>query len=164
MEKIKKYLKTKKFKQVLLVIITFLSLAVFCINLDMVDNKLIKAGSEISKFVEKWTYSLNGFQIQYILMFILFYYFYSKNYFDGKKMSKTAMILSIFFSIMMVLGYSYIKQNNWDLVFGSWFQFSKAFVICLGYYCIFYMIICRREEFIICMKAVSLFILYMVIV
>ncbi len=137
----KKIIDKKYIKVTLLAVMAFLSLCVFCVDLDLIDIESLESGSRIGKFIEKCIESFNGYNVAYIPMFIAFYYFYSKNYFKGKKVNKVAVILSIFFSLAMVFGYSYQHDNSWNLVFGSMFQFMKALIVALGYYIMFYIII-----------------------
>lgn len=144
----KKLLEKKYTKVILLAILAFLSICVFSINLDQIDINKLESGNRIAKFFEKCIKSFQGNNIAYILIFIALYYFYSKTYLDGKKINKVAVVLSTFFSIMMVLGYSYQRINSWDLVFGSGFQLMKSIIVILGYYTMFYIVIKKLYEMI----------------
>lgn len=137
----KNIINKKYIKFTLLLLMAFFSLCVFCIDLDLISPESLEASSRIGKFIEKCIESFDGYNIAYIPMFIAFYYFYSKNYFKGNKINIVATILSMFFSLVMVFGYSYQHSNSWDLIFGSLFQLMKSIIVALGYYIMFYIII-----------------------
>lgn len=144
----KKLLEKKYIKIILLIVLAFLSICVLCINLNEVNVSNLSAQSRLAKFFEKCIESFEGNNVAYVPIFIALYYFYSKTYFDGKKINKVSVILSIFFSVMMVLGYSYKTTNSWDLIFGSGFQLMKSIIVMLGYYTMFYIVIKKLYEFI----------------
>lgn len=145
-EKISNLVKSKTFKTVFLVVLTFLSMSVFFLKLDIIKNSSLTASGRLSRIIEKISKSINGYNVAYIPMFIAFYYLYSKWYFDGKKVNKVASILSIFFSIIMVFGYSYQKSNSWNLVFGGTIQLCKSIIVGFGYYSMFYITVKKLYE------------------
>lgn len=130
-----------KNKKLILILLAFLSTLVFCVNLKVIDPTTLEGNTRIIKFLEKCVSSLNGNNIIYIPTFLFFYYFYSKHYFDGNKLNKTAVILAIFFALAMLFGYSYHTYNSWELIFSSKFQFFKCLIVGIGYYTIFYLLI-----------------------
>lgn len=70
-----------------------------------------------------------------LFTFISLLFFYSKIEYKKIKLSKKA--LSLFFSIMIVLGNSFIKTNSWNLVFGNTIMIFISIVSVLGYYLLF---------------------------
>lgn len=80
----------------------------------------------------------NIFKVETIVIlfcFIFIYYFYSK--LDNKKIGISKKILSIFFSIMIVLGNSFIELNSWNLVFGNALMIIISTISIIGYYILF---------------------------
>lgn len=66
--------------------------------------------------------------------------FYKKM--KGYRVNLLENILSVIFSIFMILGFSYAKMNSWQLVFGSFRMFFISVIIFIGYYELFKRIFC----------------------
>lgn len=139
-------LKTIKIdKRVLLVLMTMFTLSILAVNLKVYDIKKLTETNELAKFYQKFSSCINGYGIVYIPLFAGIYYFYSKFYFDGKKINWWVCALSIFMAFFTVLGYSYDAYQSWDAIFLNRFQFVKALFVILGYYFLFY--ICLKKLF-----------------
>ena len=69
------------------------------------------------------------------VIFLLLFSFYKC--FQKEKISKTEMVLCIFFTIFSLLGNSYQKISSWDLVFGNFLMFIISIFSGVGYYSLF---------------------------
>lgn len=67
--------------------------------------------------------------------FLLIFSFYKKA--NNKKISKVKNLLSLLFSIMIIIGNSFIKIDSWDLVFGNIKVFLISLIFGFGYYVLF---------------------------
>ena len=72
------------------------------------------------------------------LLIIAIFLFFKSFYFKGKKNIVWFNILSILFSIFMIVGNSYNEINSWDFIFGSIPLFLISIVMLLGFYFLFY--------------------------
>ena len=133
----------KQYKIILVFIMSFLTLISIIINLDKVDLANEIQESHIEKDIITFYKALPSLNISYFFMFIFIYYFYYRFYFINKKINKSIIFLSIFLSIMMVLGYSFYKNNSWDMLFDGNIQMVKSIIKVLGYYFIIYILINR---------------------
>ena len=114
-------MKTKK--KYIILLITLCTMVSFLLNLEGIYTGEIK--SNIFK-TELWTSSLAIFLIYgYYLKFLNF------------KTTRPKKILSIFLSIFMIFGYSYLKTNSWDLVFGNFGMFLLSLLSAIGYFAFF---------------------------
>lgn len=80
----------------------------------------------------------NIFKVEVLVILITFlslFYFYSK--LTNKNLLISKKILSLFFSIMIVFGNSFIKINSWDLVFGNAIMIFISIISIIGYYILF---------------------------
>ncbi|MBE6146997.1 MAG: hypothetical protein E7168_01535 [Firmicutes bacterium] len=114
----------KKNKNYIIFFITIATMVAFLLNFEGIYDGTIK-NSNIFK-TELWTSS--------IIIFLIYGY-YTK--FLNLKTTTSKKILSIIFSILMILGYSYSKVNSWDLVFGNWGMFLLSIISAIGYFCFF---------------------------
>lgn len=73
-----------------------------------------------------------------LIIGIAIFLFFKSFYFKGKKNIVWFNILSILFSIFMVVGNSYNQINSWDFIFGSIPLFLISIVMLLGFYFLFY--------------------------
>ena len=73
-----------------------------------------------------------------LIIGIAIFLFFKSFYFKGKKNIVWFNILSILFSIFMVVGNSYNEINSWDFIFGSIPLFLISIVMLLGFYFLFY--------------------------
>lgn len=73
-----------------------------------------------------------------LIIGIAIFLFFKSFYFKGKKNIVWFNILSILFSIFMIVGNSYNEINSWDFIFGSIPLFLISIVILLGFYFLFY--------------------------
>ena len=76
----------------------------------------------------------NIFQIELLpvcILVFLFYYLYEKN---SLKKDKGNIIFSLILSFFMVFGYSYLKINSWNLIFGNIEMFILSVFSYFGYF------------------------------
>lgn len=73
-----------------------------------------------------------------LIIGIAIFLFFKSFYFKGKKNIVWFNILSILFSIFMIVGNSYNEINSWDFIFGSIPLFLISIVMLLGFYFLFY--------------------------
>lgn len=76
--------------------------------------------------------------------------FYKKM--KGYRVNLLENILSVIFSIFMILGFSYAKMNSWQLVFGNFRMFFISIIIFIGYYEFFKRIFCLINIKIQCIR------------
>ena len=149
MKKIKELLKDKKAKKIIIILLSLYTVFALSLSLDIVSNeavaKVTDSGSHMVKILVKFNQSLNMNIVTGIILFLGLRAFYLKTFFTDKNNKGYKNIYKTLFSILlavfMVLGYSYSKLNNWDIVFGSAFQFIKSCIVAIGYYIIFRAII-----------------------
>lgn len=80
----------------------------------------------------------NIFKVEVIVILfctIFLYYFYDKV--KNKKINKSKKILSMFFSIMIVLGNSFIETNSLKLFYGNALMVFISIISIIGYYILF---------------------------
>ena len=73
-----------------------------------------------------------------LIIGIAIFLFFKSFYFKGKKNIVGFNILSILFSIFMIVGNSYNEINSWDFIFESIPLFLISIVMLLGFYFLFY--------------------------
>ena len=73
-----------------------------------------------------------------LIIGIAIFLFFKSFYFKGKINIVWFNILSILFSIFMIVGNSYNEINSWDFIFGSIPLFLISIVMLLGFYFLFY--------------------------
>lgn len=78
------------------------------------------------------------------LLFFLLYQFYIHN---NKIKNKGITILSLFFSFCLLFGYSYLKLNSWDLVFGNYCMVAISCFVFLGYFFLFQQLLSYVQTF-----------------
>ncbi|MGE5455553.1 MAG: DUF6020 family protein [Ignavibacteriales bacterium] len=77
---------------------------------------------------------LKGRSFTIFVVSILIYQFYNKYYFKNIKSKLSFKILSLLFSLFLVVGNSYEEIGNWNLVMGSISNFLISCVLIFGYY------------------------------
>ncbi len=112
-----------------------LSILALNINLD------IQEGSH-------WTIlflrSIRNVEIFHIILLPMLYQFYKhvSGLYEQEKKYRSPLICTIIpaalFAFFMVMGYSFFKENSWELVFGSKLQFFKSLTAFCGYYVLFF--------------------------
>ncbi len=137
-KKIKNIIYSKKFKVFILILMAFLTTCTFCLNLNIVSPSSLTGATKLARIIQSFTWAFNGYNITYLIILVGIYLLYKKIYFDGTPMNKVSVILSIFFALSMVFGYSYASSNSWDLIFIGHIQFLKSLMVGLGYYCMLY--------------------------
>lgn len=79
-----------------------------------------------------------------IILFIALCFFYQKAYFYGKhilKNKKITVLISLnamLFALFTIFGYSFYKQNSWDMLFCNKIQISKSIFFIVGYWILFF--------------------------
>lgn len=144
MKKIKELI--NKHPVVFICLMTFISTLALYTNLNIISNKNLTSVGGFARLLERISKSLSKYSITTLISFVLIFSFYNKKYFKTK-FSKAACFLSIFISIMYVVGYSYYKTNTWNIIFISKFQFVKSFIVIIGYYFIYYILIKTLYEY-----------------
>lgn len=89
----------------------------------------------------------NIFQVELLtvtLLFVLFFWIYQK---EKGTVDKGKTFLSLLFSFFMVFGYSYLKIDSWDLVFGNGVMFLISILSYLGYFFLFQVLLSYVEKF-----------------
>lgn len=77
---------------------------------------------------------LKGNVFVILVVGILIYQFYNKHYFKSRKAIFIFKILSLLFSLFLVVGNSYEEIGNWNLVMGSISNFIVSIILIFGYY------------------------------
>ena len=144
MKKIKELI--NKHPVVFICLMTFISTLALYTNLNIISNKNLTSVGGFARLLERTSKSLGKYSITTLISFVLIFSFYNRKYFKTK-FSKAACFLSIFISIMYVVGYSYYKTNTWNIIFISKFQFVKSFIVIIGYYFIYYILIKTLYEY-----------------
>jgi len=78
------------------------------------------------------------------LLFFLFYWLYQK---EKIHVDRGRIFLSLLFSFFMVFGYSYLKIDSWNLVFGNGVMFLTAVLSYLGYFFLFRILLSYLDTF-----------------
>lgn len=133
----------KRRKIIIILIAVFVTITMN-IKLDVNDVNIDDV-NVIEKFLTLFNKSFeknNNFQS--LLIFIVLNFFFSKTLLlkrknNGKGIYK--IILSVIFTVIVLLGKSYEKYNSWDMIFFSRFHFWRAFFVGIGYYIVFKAII-----------------------
>jgi len=89
----------------------------------------------------------NIFQVELLtvtLLFVLFYWLYRK---ETMHIEKGITFLSLLFSFFMVFGYSYLKIDSWNLIFGNVIMFLISAFSYLGYFFLFQVLLSYAEKF-----------------
>lgn len=120
----------------LLTLLCILTTIAFQVKLDIIDKEHIT----LLKTILDFTNSFNQYNIIFILLIPIFYHFYqytSNN--TGGGLKRCALIPAILFSFFMVMGYSYDKNNSWDMVINvNKLQWIKLIICFSGFLVFFY--------------------------
>ena len=111
-------------------VLTYLALSL------VLDNPGISGSSLYVTFMNLVS-SFEGFHIYHVILFpflLLFYYQTEASQFlTNYRHHKTVLFLSAFFSLCMLLGYSFQNYGSWDIIKGlSNGQLIKSFLYCAG--------------------------------
>lgn len=141
-DKIKYFFENKSTKRFIIVFLALFVTLAFSLSMDMVKNSDIKEITEttnyITKMLLKLEYSLNENIFEMLILFICFNILFNITLFRKKHERRNCkIILALLFSFFMVFGYSYMKDNSWNLIFGNTFQLFKAIIKGIGYYILF---------------------------
>lgn len=130
-------------KYLYIFIFSILSILVFVMNVNECSSVYLNNNWIVNFFSEIY-YSLKPFDILYVTLYIFILYFYSNVYFDDKKKYKNkiiSMIIAIIFSIVTLVGKTYMGNISLNILFSSLGQIFKTIVYISGYYLIYYAII-----------------------
>lgn len=122
-------------------IFSVISMSVFIINFKPYLTYFPNNNSAIVNFVTEFEYSLEGFDIIYVTLWMFMLYFYFNVYFDGKNHGKKKLIYiigAIIFTIVTILGKSYTMSNSLKYLYSSHMQIFKTVIFTFGYYLIYY--------------------------
>lgn len=136
----------KNKRSILTVVMSIIVTLIFYTKLDIISNKHLVAQSTIARFFEKIFRSINGINILSIIVFIGIYTVLKKWYFKTK-FNKPAFFISLFISIMNVIGFSFQKYKSFKAIFNDLFQFCKSIFFIIGYVIIIYILIKKLFEF-----------------
>ncbi len=121
----------------------------------------LSANMELQDGGQSWELFLKSFRSVDItdgIICFLFFRFYCRvlRSWCGRKRSARERLCchipAALFAFFMVMGFSFLKENDWSLVFGSTVQFLKACIVFLGYYVLFFCCICSLYR---CLDRVS---------
>ena len=73
MTQLRHFFSKKSVQKIIILLLAFLSVCVFCVNLQKVDLDSLQSHSRLAKFFEKITQSINGYNVfQCLLHFIIY--------------------------------------------------------------------------------------------
>ncbi len=129
-----------KLQRVWLIICSFLTIIVFQLKLDLIESADLNNLSFLLEFMK----SFQEYNIIFVFFIPIIYHFYK---YVNRKIKKSYLLYcgipSVLFSFFMVMGYSYDKLGNWDLVINrNNFQWIKALIVFAGYIVFFFFCIC----------------------
>lgn len=125
-------------KVLYLICICALSMSVFIFDYSQPNIAFYSNYSFINKFIMEIFDSIKSFDIAYITIFIFMFYFFYKVYFNGDKINKKYVIISMIISLIIVIFSSYSLTNKLDLLYISFAQVFKTIIFFFGYYFIIY--------------------------
>lgn len=128
-------------KNIFLILMAILTTLSFTLNIYNLDN-LIKniSFTSTSTSIESNLSIYGPFKVGTLFLLIIglfFYKYYQKYYFQNKKSHYAFDILSILFSLFMIIGYSYNLVGSAKLIFGSIPLFLLNIIIFIGYFIFF---------------------------
>lgn len=135
-----KWNNTQKIKIILMAIISSIAFT-FDLNVDFNIIPLTESNIVIVNVIlnclNKIKAVMGNYQFTDCFIFagLLFFYWNTKQYVE--KPRRFTFVPSILFSFFMVLGYSYLKIDSWDLVFGEPLRVLLALMIGAGYFFLF---------------------------
>ncbi len=138
---IKKIKNNKVIKNILLILMAILTTLSFTLNIYNLDN-LVKNISFLStsSSIESNLSIYGPFKVGTLFLLIIglfFYKYYQKYYFQNKKSHYAFDILSVLFSLFMIIGYSYNLVGSAKLILGSISLFLLNVIIFIGYFIFF---------------------------
>ena len=86
-------------------------------------------------------HSFPKLDISHFFVFVFIYYFYNKFYFKNEKMRKSIVIVSLLFSLSLVLGYSLLRTNSTRMLYDGRIQVLKTCIKLIGNYAMIYVLI-----------------------
>lgn len=126
---------TKKYiKVVAILVISFISLMSMTLKLN--ESNIHNNETIIVNILK----DIPNLDINYLFIYIFIVYFYYKVYIKNIRIDKYICIISIFFSIILVLGESFSKSNSLDLLYKNIYTIIVGVVKFIGYYFIIYSI------------------------
>lgn len=132
----------KKSTRVLLILLmTIFSVLACYLSLNIPNMGSSVSGSHLSRIILNFSNSLPSLDISHFFVFIFIFYFFYQFYFKGEKVKKSIVILSLFFSSCLVLGYSFHHTNSLDLITQGEIQIIKSIIKIIGYYFMIYILI-----------------------
>jgi len=151
----------EKLKKILVtVLLAFLSLHIFVLDIEMVTLNNSNT-TMLYDFFQGLFLSMKPIRMQLIVIFILFYSFFYKSFFDTYKndtykKDKFSLRLSCILSLGTIGGSIYgTMSSSLEILFCSFLQIYKFIILFLGYFIIYYAIlkrICSIDFKNFCMK------------
>ncbi len=130
---IKKIKNNEVIKNILLILMAILTTLSFTLKIDNFSiEKPFKVGT-----------------LFLLIIGVFFYKYYQKYYFQNRKSHYAFDILSILFSLFMIIGYSYSTLSSAKLIFGSIPLFLLNIIIFIGYFIFFKETLNITSDFII---------------
>lgn len=125
---------------------TLISSIAFFTADHVITSEEVMNGLKYSNF---FTYNFHRIELNYesaygimpSIFFLLILFFYNKTNElvnkDDKRLNVLSTICGILFASMIVIGYSFIKTNSFDLIFFNKFQFIISLINAIGYFLLF---------------------------
>ena len=114
-----------------------LSLHVVMIDIERVILSDVSNSNWLYRFFLEFYQSLNPLNWKIIFLSFFMFYFYYHVYFDGKKISKLNVLLSIVFTICTIIGRCYSTlSSSLGILFFSFVQIYKLLILFVAYYII----------------------------
>lgn len=122
-------------------IFSIISMSIFIIDFKPYLTYFPNNNNEIVNFVTEFEHSLEAFDIIYVTLWFFILYFYFNVYFDNEKHGKKKLIYiigAIIFTVVTILGKSYMMSNSLVYLYSSPMQIFKTVIFSFGYYLIYY--------------------------
>jgi len=125
------------------IIFSMITILVFLIEFRYQELIYDPGENPLIKFLYNLEFSFKSFDIMYVTLWAFIGYFYYNTYFDGKKYNKknlTYTILAVIFTILTLIGKSYLIDYTLSSLYKHNIQIFKTVVFALGYYLMYYAI------------------------
>lgn len=127
-----------------LFLLTGFTLHIFILDLKIPDASYVGVENWFYQFYLTLWLAMEEFDVIWIISAIFIYYFYEQVYFIGDPNSwkkKILVMISIFLSIIILIGTSFYYYGNLKMIFCSFIQVYKCFMVGIGYYFMIYAIL-----------------------
>lgn len=121
--------------------LAFITLLVLTLNMEIVGDDIVETltTSQIAfiNTLVKLEYSLNGYNILWLIFLPILYKYYKNVFFLNKK-NRSIRVPAVLFSFFMLFGKSFELAGSWKLIYADPAQVIKSFISGIGYYALFY--------------------------